>query len=477
MGKPMHSTSPGRGVAWKESFMVILLDKHKRPAGFTTESHLRRLTEKHRAVIYRKYPCVAILKDADVRGFDGQRTFRIKIDPGAKYTGLCVICNETDEVMLFLQIKHHGDQVRARLDTRRDCRRNRRDRETGYRRCKYKAGRKIDSSRPKDWLPPSVKSTADNIISWVRKLKKWIRITECSVEAVRFDTQLLDDPDIKGKEYQHGTLYGYEIKEYLLAKYGHTCQYCGGVSGDSILEWEHVHPKSRGGSDSVKNATLACKTCNEDKDALTLKEWAAAIESKSNKTVLDKARLEGIKRVQDGRVQKSNRYCAWVTSSRKYLEDALFDMFTDVECSSGGKTKYNRTKVLGLPKDHHYDALCVGKVPENGFTDRTNGYVLMIEAKGRGSRLRGNINSCGIIVTKYKNRAKTYRGFMSGDIVRADVPRGKHKGHHIGRITIRHSGNFGLIAQDEVRHDINCKYMSVVQKADGYAYHYERRPA
>ena len=135
------------------------------------------------------------------------------------------------------------------------------------------------------------------------------------------------------------------------------------------------------------------------------------------------------------------------------------------------------SNVLGLPKDHHYDALCVGKVPENGFTDRTNGYVLMIEAKGRGSRLRGNINSCGIIVTKYKNRAKTYKGFMSGDIVRADVPRGKHKGHHIGRITIRHSGNFGLIAQDEVRHDINCKYMSVVQKADGYAYHYERRPA
>ena len=57
--------------------MVILLDRHKKPAGFTTEAHLRRLTEKHRAVIYRKFPCVAILMDADVREFDDVRSFRM----------------------------------------------------------------------------------------------------------------------------------------------------------------------------------------------------------------------------------------------------------------------------------------------------------------------------------------------------------------------------------------------------------------
>lgn len=457
--------------------MVILLDKHKRPAGFTTEAHLRRLMEKHRAVLYRKYPCVAILKDADARTFKKTQTFRVKIDPGAKYTGLCVICNETDEVMLFMQIKHRGEQVKANIDTRRACRRNRRSRETGYRRCKYRAGRKTDSSRPDGWLPPSVKSTADNIITWVRRLKRWVRLTECSLEAVRFDTQLLDNPDIEGEEYQHGTLFGYELREYLLEKYGHTCQYCGGVSGDSVLEWEHIRPKSRGGSNSVKNATLSCRTCNKAKDRRTLKEWVESVEGKPVKTTLDKARIEGIRRVAEGRAKKSSRYCAWVNSSRRYLEKAMFGMFKTVECSSGGKTKYNRTVLLGLPKDHHYDALCVGKVPENGFTDRTNGCVLMIEAKGRGSRLRGNVNACGVIVAKYRNRAKTHKGFMSGDIVTADVPKGKHKGRYTGRITIRHSGNFGLVDQAGERHDISCKYMSVIQKADGYAYHYERRPA
>ena len=87
-------------------------------------------------------------------------------------------------------------------------------------------------------------------------MRKLVNITTSSIEAVRFDTQLLDNPDISGVAYQQGTLFGYEIKEYLLDKYGHQCQYCGGASRDPVLEWEHIVPKSRGGSDSIKNATL-----------------------------------------------------------------------------------------------------------------------------------------------------------------------------------------------------------------------------
>ena len=99
----------------------------------------------------------------------------------------------------------------------------------------------------------------------MKKLRGFINITECSFEAVRFDSQLMDDPDISGREYQQGTLFGYELREYLLEHFRHTCQYCGGASGDSVLEWEHKIPKSRGGTDSIKNATLSCFTCNRDK--------------------------------------------------------------------------------------------------------------------------------------------------------------------------------------------------------------------
>lgn len=32
---------------------------------------------------------------------------------------------------------------------------------------------------------------------------------------------------ISGLEYQHGTLFGSKIREYLLAKWNRTCSYCG----------------------------------------------------------------------------------------------------------------------------------------------------------------------------------------------------------------------------------------------------------
>ena len=71
-------------------------------------------------------------------------------------------------------------------------------------------------------------------------------ITRIRVELTAFDTQKMAKPDIQGMEYQQGTLFGYEVKEYLLRKHGHKCVYCKGKCKDPFLEIEHVIPKSRG---------------------------------------------------------------------------------------------------------------------------------------------------------------------------------------------------------------------------------------
>jgi hypothetical protein len=44
---------------------------------------------------------------------------------------------------------------------------------------------------------------------------------------IKFDTQKIDQPAISGVEYQQGTLAGYEVREYLLEKWGRKCVYCG----------------------------------------------------------------------------------------------------------------------------------------------------------------------------------------------------------------------------------------------------------
>lgn len=467
--------------------MVIALDKRKRPIGFITERRCRILMEKKRAVLYRLFPTVIVLKDVDARTIPSPPSYRIKLDPGAKHTGVAIVRNDTNEHAFSMQIEHRGDAIKAGLTTRQAARRNRRSRETGYRRAKRgnqclskEAKKSYDSARKDGWLPPSIRSTAENVISWVRRLSRWINLTECSVEAVRFDTQLLENPNIQGVEYQQGTLFGYEIKEYLLEKYGHTCQYCGGQSGDDILEWEHIHPRSRGGSDRVKNATLACSKCNHDKANQTLTEWLAAIEmriatEKGKTKELDQARISCIQKVLDGKPEtKPLRYAAWVTSSRRYLEKYLFEHFSDVECSSGGKTKYNR-KQLGYPKDHHYDALCVGTIPEHGFVDRTSGYCLYAKATGRGTRLRGKLNKCGIIVFKWKNRSKTINGFQTGDIVVADVPHNdkktyKNEGQFVGRVMVRSSGRFDIKTIRGELVNVKMQFCKLLQNNSGYHY-------
>lgn len=238
----------------------------------------------------------------------------------------------------------------------------------------------------------------------MRKLARLIRITECSPEAVRFDSQL----------------FGYENREYLLEKYGHTCQYCGGASGDPVLEWEHIVPKSKSGSDKVSNATLSCSTCNEAKDSKMpeerrREEEAVATDGKGmrKRKELAKARIAGIDCVLAGKPNSvSNRYSAWVNSSCRYVERGPFGMFGGAECASGGRTKYNRT-MLGLAKDHHFDALGVGSVPEGGYTDRTNGYCLYAKAMGRGNRFRGKSANAALSYRSCAVNPKSDSGFRT----------------------------------------------------------------
>jgi hypothetical protein len=76
----------------------------------------------------------------------------------------------------------------------------------------------LNRTRPEGWLAPSLQSRVDNIKTWVERLRKLAPIQAISQELVRFDMQLMANPDIQGKEYQQGTLAGYETREYLITQ-------------------------------------------------------------------------------------------------------------------------------------------------------------------------------------------------------------------------------------------------------------------
>lgn len=446
--------------------MVIVLDKRKRPVGFTTPRRARILLNKMRAVVHKIYPFTIRVKDIDSREFDNRSEYQLKIDVGSKHTGLAIVEQDTHKVCMFLQIEHRAQAISSSLLTRRQIRRNRRSRETRYRHCKFASGC-YDTPRAKGWLPPSVKSIPDNIIHWYERLARVVNITKISVEYVKFDTQLMNNPNIQGVEYQQGTLFGYEVRSYLMEKCSHTCQYCGGESGDHCLEVEHIISKRNGGTNKVSNLTIACHTCNADKGNDNLNDYLACLRLRKP-SKLDTARVKLIERFLDGQPLQHKNYSAWVNSYRNYLVRYFFSQGIEVELASGGKTSYNR-HVLNIEKDHHYDALCIGEIPAS--FENIAQPCLYIKATGRGNRFRGNTNCCGIIKTKYKNRKKGVREYQSGDIVQAVIPKGKYKGTYTGRITVRSSGYFNLVGFDgRTAPAVNYKYCKLLQRADGYSY-------
>ena len=177
---------------------------------------------------------------------------RVKIDPGSKTTGLALVQDATGQVVWAGEVEHRGQQVRDALLARRALRRGRRQRQTRYRPARF-----ANRRRREGWLPPSLESRLNNVLTWVARLQRYAPIGAISQELVKFDTQLMEYPQINAVTYQQGELAGYEVREYLLEKWGRTCAYCGAQG--KPLQVEHIVPKARGGSDRVSNLTIACE--------------------------------------------------------------------------------------------------------------------------------------------------------------------------------------------------------------------------
>jgi 5-methylcytosine-specific restriction endonuclease McrA len=90
-----------------------------------------------------------------------------------------------------------------------------------------------------------------NVLTWVRRYRRWAPVTRIEVEQVKFDMQLMQNPEVSGIEYQRGELSGWEVRAYLLEKFQHKCVYCS--KGNTTFELDHQVPRSRGGSDRVSN--------------------------------------------------------------------------------------------------------------------------------------------------------------------------------------------------------------------------------
>jgi 5-methylcytosine-specific restriction endonuclease McrA len=321
------------------------IDSEKRPLNPVHPATARQLLRNKKAAVFRRFPFTIILKES--RPDTPVSPLRLKIDPGAKTSGFALVNDTTGEVVFAAELKHRGFAIRDALTSRRQLRRSRRNRKTTRLQCggnlrfrplRYRQPRFLNRTRSEGWLPPSLNSRVENIKTWVNRLRKFAPIEAISQELVRFDMQLIRNPDIQGKEYQQGTLAGYETRQYLLEKWNRQCAYCD--VKDVPLQVEHIQPRAKGGSNSITNLCLSCEKCNVKKGTLDLRDFLKK----------DSCRLEKILK----QVKTPLSDAAAVNTTRFALLKALKATGLPVETGSGGLTKFNRC-TQNLEKGHWID--------------------------------------------------------------------------------------------------------------------------
>jgi 5-methylcytosine-specific restriction endonuclease McrA len=418
---------------------VFVLDANKKPLTPCKPSVARRLLGLGKAAVFRLYPFVIILKkEVD----EAPEPLTLKIDPGSKITGFALL--QGDAVIYGAELTHRGLAIRSDLESRRAIRRGRRNRH-----CRYRAPRFLNRTRPKGWLAPSLAHRVETTMTWVEKFRRYAPIGAIVQELVRFDLQQHENPEITGIEYQQGELAGYEVREYLLNKWDRKCTYC--KAENVQLQVEHIHPKSKGGSNRISNLCLACEPCNLKKGTQDIEQF-----------LLKKPDLLKQIKAQQKRPLKD---AAAVNSTRWALFHRLEKTGVPVSVGSGGLTKFNRTR-FELPKTHWLDAACVGVVESlKVLTD----LPMRIKCSGHGNRQATRNNKYGFPCTEPK---QTYTHCKTGDIVQVTITTARKQfqpGTYVGRI----KGPTSKTADVQIgKFRIQPKFEDIkfLHRQDGYRY-------
>ena len=419
---------------------IFVIDTNKQPLSPCQPSVARKLLTTGKAAVFRMYPFTIILKREVIAT---PEPIEIKLDPGSKVTGIALL--QGNKVLFGAELTHRGQTIKASLESRRALRRSRRNRHTRYRPARF-----LNRAQPKGWLAPSLQHRVLTILTWVKRFIRFVPVTSITQELVRFDLQQVQNPEISGAEYQQGELQGYEVREYLLEKWDRKCSYCG--VENVPLQIEHIHPKSQGGSNRISNLCLACEPCNTKKGTQDIKVFLA-----KKPDVLKKVLAQAKRPLKDATAVNSTRWA---------LLNALKTTGLPVTTGSGGKTKFNRTK-LGLPKSHWIDAACIGEVDSlKVLTSKP----LLIKATGHRSRQVCRTDKFGFPI-RYVPKSPFVKGFQTGDIVKAIVTSGKKIGTYVGRVAVRSSGSFNISAKELVQ-GISHKYCQILHREDGYSCQY-----
>ena len=252
----------------------------------TNSANARRLLKQDKAKVIQRTPFVIQLLYETTEYI---QSVTVGIDDGGVHVGIATVA---DKKVLYQEQLNLRTDIKTKMDTRRSYRRGRRHRKTRYRkprwqnrkhsipRCKVCGGNapksqvicraclgKVDGKHQKYAhikktsfrLPPSILAKKDAILRVIRKLP--LPIAKIHIEDAYFDFQAMENPDISGKEYQHGELlYHKNYKQACKVRDNFQCRAC---KSEANLQAHHIKPRIKGGTDRLSNLMILCKDCHE----------------------------------------------------------------------------------------------------------------------------------------------------------------------------------------------------------------------
>lgn len=194
-----------------------------------------------------------------------------------------------------------------------------------------------------------------------------------------------------------------KIRFEVLKRDKFTCQYCGRMSPDVILEVDHIKPVSKGGTNDIMNLITSCRECNSGKSNIEL----------SDDTTLMKQQ-EQIKEIAE-RKEQLEMMLEWRESLNNLDEeciDAVDDIFrnkTEWHISEHGRKKvkkwlkdFSLTEIMDAAEiaiDSYYDGT------EQSWNKAFNKVSGICYVK------RNQINNPQMYYTNYTIKALSNKGF------------------------------------------------------------------
>ena len=344
------------------------------------------------------------------------------IDAGTQHIGVSAT---TEKVVLFEADVSPRTDIPELLATRRQFRRARRTRTTRYRKARFDNRRRSQS-----WLAPSVQHKVDVHLKTIKRLHHLLPVSKTTIEVAQFDIQKINHPEIEGKAYQQGPQLGFQnVREYVLWRDGHSCQWCKGNSKDRVLNVHHIESRKTGG-DSPDNLITLCETCHD---------------------LIHRTHLE--EKITRKRTSFRGATQMGIIRCRIYEESKVH--FPNVHLTYGYITKSTRM-AHRLEKSHTMDARCISGNP----CARSEGTSYLMRWVRRNNRQlhKATISKRG---QRRRNTASKYvQGFRLFDCVR-------YQGKPCFVWGRRRSGYFDLRALDGTRISAgaSCKKLTNIQRA------------